>query len=85
MQKRSLLFCLCIVLTIITANVETHTAIAKTSADYKELIGLDEKTKTKVDKWLSEGFIQGISEEKFGINETIELDRFDPSGLVTRE
>ncbi|MBA2943751.1 S-layer homology domain-containing protein [Paenibacillus sp. CGMCC 1.16610] len=76
MRKKSLFIYLCIVLTLITANAETHTAIAKTSADYKDLIGLDEKTKAKVDKWLNEGLIQGISEERFGVNETITRAEF---------
>jgi hypothetical protein len=70
------LICLCMIITLITASVETHTAIAKTSADFKDLIGLDEKTKAKVDKWLYRGLIQGISEERFGINETITRAEF---------
>ncbi|WP_307449714.1 S-layer homology domain-containing protein [Paenibacillus sp. V4I3] len=35
-----------------------------------------DKTKAKVDKWLSAGLIQGVSEDWFGLNETITRAEF---------
>lgn len=76
MQRKSLLICLYIVLSIIIANTGTHAADAKTSADFKDLNDMDVATKAKVDKWLSAGIIQGDSEEWFGLNETITRAEF---------
>lgn len=64
------------IIILITTNLETHTAIAKTSSDYKDLTGLDEKMRAKVDKWLYDGLIQGVSEDRFGMNEPITRAEF---------
>ena len=64
------------IIILITTNLETHTAIAKTSSDFKDLTGLDEKMRAKVDKWLYDGLIQGVSEDRFGMNEPITRAEF---------
>ncbi|TDF93041.1 S-layer homology domain-containing protein [Paenibacillus piri] len=48
----------------------------KTSEDFKDLKDVDAKTKELVDKWLSKGIMHSVSEDCFGLEETISRAEF---------
>ncbi|MEC0229991.1 S-layer homology domain-containing protein [Paenibacillus alba] len=76
MRKKSLLIFMCILYILSITVIEVHAGMPKTSADFTDLKDMDVKTKLKVDKWLSAGLIQGVSENRFGLNETITRAEF---------
>jgi hypothetical protein len=48
-----------------------ETALVKTSADFKDLRDADAKTRALIDKWLAKGMMSGVTEDRFGLNETV--------------
>ncbi|OXM87137.1 S-layer homology domain-containing protein [Paenibacillus rigui] len=70
------LVCLSLVLTFTTMDTQIYASLVKTSADFKDLTNMDDITKAKIDKWLSLGLIQGVSEDQFGIKDTISRAEF---------
>jgi hypothetical protein len=68
----------CLAMFLSTGQNKSHAEISntKTSADFKDLKDVDAKTKALVDKWLSKGVMNGVSEDRFGLNETISRAEF---------
>ncbi|OPH57749.1 hypothetical protein BC351_04360 [Paenibacillus ferrarius] len=76
MRKKSLLIFMCVLYILSITEIEVHAGMIKTSVDFTDLKDMDVKTKLKIDKWLSAGLIQGVSENWFGLNETITRAEF---------
>ncbi|NOU95500.1 hypothetical protein GC093_20040 [Paenibacillus sp. LMG 31456] len=80
MRKSFLIVFLSLTLAFVTGNGVTQAAESKpkpkTSADFKDLKDLDASLKVKIDKWLAKGYFEGISEDEFGVNETISRAEF---------
>lgn len=53
--------------TVISAEDTTRTA-SKTSADFKDLAGVDAALKAKIDALLAKGVFEGVSDDSFGID-----------------
>jgi hypothetical protein len=61
--------------TTTTGTAATVTAV-KTSADFKDLAGIDAALKAKIDAMLAKGFFEGVSADSFGINENMTRAQF---------
>ncbi|MCD1260861.1 S-layer homology domain-containing protein [Paenibacillus athensensis] len=59
-----------------TSTSATTAAAAKTSADFKDLAGIDAALKAKIDALLSKGVFEGVSDDSFGIDENMTRAQF---------
>ncbi|CAG7617875.1 S-layer homology domain-containing protein [Paenibacillus allorhizosphaerae] len=72
MRKYAVIIGLCLAFaTVLPAGGLPRVEAAKSSADYKDLSTADAKTKQQVDTGLALGLFQGVTEDRFGLNETV--------------